>query len=90
MAIKEVANRLLGKDTEELFADMGETWDYMMADPQLRWCGLHLQKSSNYAFFLPFRLGSGRRKVSFTSHPERSTMQSGTCMPVHERSLYGS
>lgn len=37
MAIKEVANRLVGKDTEELFADMGKTWDYMMADSQLRW-----------------------------------------------------
>ncbi|KAF8903918.1 mandelate racemase/muconate lactonizing enzyme [Gymnopilus junonius] len=38
-AIKEVANRLVGKDTESLFADMGRTWDYMMADPQLRWIG---------------------------------------------------
>ncbi|KJA21439.1 hypothetical protein HYPSUDRAFT_42090 [Hypholoma sublateritium FD-334 SS-4] len=38
-AIKEVANRLVGKDTEALFADMGKTWDYMMADPQLRWIG---------------------------------------------------
>ena len=27
----------MGKDTEALFADMGKTWDYMMADPQLRW-----------------------------------------------------
>ncbi|KAF8068680.1 enolase C-terminal domain-like protein [Lyophyllum atratum] len=39
IAIKEVANRLVGKDTEELFSNMGETWDYMMADPQLRWIG---------------------------------------------------
>lgn len=38
IAIREVANRLVGKDTEELFANMGKTWDYMMADPQLRWC----------------------------------------------------
>ncbi|KAJ3516401.1 hypothetical protein NLJ89_g1141 [Agrocybe chaxingu] len=38
-AIKEVANRLVGKDTEVLFADMGKTWDFMMADPQLRWIG---------------------------------------------------
>lgn len=37
MAIKEVAKRLVGKDTEVLFADMGKAWDYMMADPQLRW-----------------------------------------------------
>lgn len=39
IAIKEVANRLVGKDTEEMFANMGKTWDYMMADPQLRWIG---------------------------------------------------
>lgn len=38
IAIKEVANRLIGKDTETLFADMGKTWDFMMSDPQLRWC----------------------------------------------------
>ncbi|KAF9051765.1 enolase C-terminal domain-like protein [Panaeolus papilionaceus] len=38
-AIKEVANRLVGKDTEELFEDMGKAWDYLMADPQLRWIG---------------------------------------------------
>ncbi|KAJ7697592.1 enolase C-terminal domain-like protein [Mycena rosella] len=39
IAIKEVANRLVGKETEELFANMGKTWDFMMADPQLRWIG---------------------------------------------------
>lgn len=36
-AIKELAKRLVGKDTEELFANMGKTWDYLSADPQLRW-----------------------------------------------------
>ncbi|PFH48974.1 hypothetical protein AMATHDRAFT_76464 [Amanita thiersii Skay4041] len=39
MAIKEVANRLVGKDTEELFADMGKAWDHLTADAQLRWIG---------------------------------------------------
>lgn len=38
-AIKEVASRLVGKETESLFADMGETWNFMMSDPQLRWIG---------------------------------------------------
>ncbi|RXW25290.1 hypothetical protein EST38_g629 [Candolleomyces aberdarensis] len=38
-AIKEVATRLIGKETEDLFADMGKTWDYLLADPQLRWIG---------------------------------------------------
>jgi L-fuconate dehydratase len=39
MAIREVAHRLVGKKTEVLFADMGKTWDYILADPQLRWIG---------------------------------------------------
>ncbi|GBE83760.1 L-galactonate dehydratase [Sparassis crispa] len=39
MAIKELANRLLGKEVEELFANMGMTWDYLSADSQLRWIG---------------------------------------------------
>ncbi|KAI0792540.1 enolase C-terminal domain-like protein [Abortiporus biennis] len=38
-AIREVAERLVGKDTEELFANMGQTWDYLCSDPQLRWIG---------------------------------------------------
>ncbi|PSS36945.1 hypothetical protein PHLCEN_2v1161 [Hermanssonia centrifuga] len=38
-AIKEVAARLQGKDVEELFANMGKTWEYLCADPQLRWIG---------------------------------------------------
>ncbi|KAG9044529.1 hypothetical protein FS837_007984 [Tulasnella sp. UAMH 9824] len=39
IAIKEVAKRLVGKKLEDLFANMGKTWDYMLADPQLRWLG---------------------------------------------------
>lgn len=42
MAIREIATRLVGKDTEELFADMGKTWDWLLADPQLRWYALTL------------------------------------------------
>ncbi|KIY47845.1 enolase C-terminal domain-like protein [Fistulina hepatica ATCC 64428] len=38
-AIAQVAQRLVGKECEGLFADMGKTWDYMMSDPQLRWIG---------------------------------------------------
>ena len=37
MAIKELSQRLVGKDVEKLFANMGKTWDYLSADPQLRW-----------------------------------------------------
>ncbi|KAF7980524.1 hypothetical protein HWV62_37647 [Athelia sp. TMB] len=38
-AIKLVAARLVGKDTEELFGNMGAAWDLLVADPQLRWIG---------------------------------------------------
>ncbi|KAI0346382.1 enolase C-terminal domain-like protein [Trametopsis cervina] len=38
-AIKEVASRLKGKNVDELFANMGQTWEYLCADPQLRWIG---------------------------------------------------
>ncbi len=37
-AIKAVAGRLVNKDIESLFADMGKAWDHLVADPQLRWC----------------------------------------------------
>lgn len=47
-AIKEVAKRLIGRKTEDLFVNMGKTWDYMMADPQLRWC-------ARVAFLMAFR-----------------------------------
>ncbi|KAI0265797.1 enolase C-terminal domain-like protein [Gloeopeniophorella convolvens] len=38
-AIKEVANRLVGKEIETLFANMGKAWDHLVADSQLRWIG---------------------------------------------------
>lgn len=38
-AVEKVAERLVGKKTAELFADMGAAWDYLLADPQLRWIG---------------------------------------------------
>ncbi|KAG8874172.1 hypothetical protein FRB97_006100 [Tulasnella sp. 331] len=38
-AIKQVAERLMGKETEKLFQDMGKTWDLLMGDAQLRWIG---------------------------------------------------
>ncbi|KAK2464512.1 hypothetical protein APHAL10511_003491 [Amanita phalloides] len=39
LAIGQVAQRLVGKDPETLFSDMGRTWDEVMADSQLRWIG---------------------------------------------------
>jgi hypothetical protein len=37
MAIGQVADRIVGKQTDDLFANMGKTWDYLLSDPQLRW-----------------------------------------------------
>ena len=37
MAIQQVADRLVGKKIEYLFANMGETWGYLPSNPQLRW-----------------------------------------------------
>ncbi|KAI0676580.1 enolase C-terminal domain-like protein [Trametes maxima] len=39
LAIEELSKRLVGKDVEELFANMGKTWDYLSSDSQLRWIG---------------------------------------------------
>ena len=36
-AISAVANRLVGKEVEGLFGDMGKAWDWLCADPQLMW-----------------------------------------------------
>ncbi|KAL8292538.1 hypothetical protein RQP46_001150 [Phenoliferia psychrophenolica] len=38
-AVTKVAERLVGKKTADLFADMGAAWSYLLADPQLRWIG---------------------------------------------------
>lgn len=39
-AIKALSNRLIGKDVEQLFSNMGKTWEFLVSDPQLRWCVL--------------------------------------------------
>ena len=38
-AIEVLASRFVGRDVEELLADMGATWREMMDDSQLRWLG---------------------------------------------------
>ncbi|KAK9898531.1 mandelate racemase/muconate lactonizing enzyme [Cystobasidium minutum MCA 4210] len=38
-AMTQVAKKLVGKDTEALFSNMGQTWAWLTADPQLRWIG---------------------------------------------------
>lgn len=47
-AIKEVAGRLKGKEIESLFANMGQTWDYLCADPQLRWYATRYAEALTY------------------------------------------
>lgn len=36
-AIEEVAKRVMGKELESMFENMGKVWDYLTADSQLRW-----------------------------------------------------
>ncbi|WOO83066.1 L-galactonate dehydratase [Vanrija pseudolonga] len=38
-AAEQVAERLVGKSTTELFGDMGAMWTYLLSDPQHRWIG---------------------------------------------------
>ena len=38
-AIRLIAERLKGRKINELFADMGKTWNDLVSDPQLRWIG---------------------------------------------------
>ncbi|KAF9528656.1 hypothetical protein CPB83DRAFT_813577 [Crepidotus variabilis] len=37
--ISQLAQKLIGKDTQDLFSNMGATWDFLLSDPQLRWIG---------------------------------------------------
>lgn len=37
--MQKVAERLVGRKTAELFANMGAAWTFLLADPQLRWIG---------------------------------------------------
>ena len=39
MAIEELAKKLIGKEIESIFENMGKTWDFLLSDPQLRWIG---------------------------------------------------
>ncbi|KAF8438042.1 enolase C-terminal domain-like protein [Boletus edulis BED1] len=38
-AIAVLANKLIGRDPEDLFKSMGKTWDWLSSDSQLRWIG---------------------------------------------------
>ncbi|KAG1876189.1 enolase C-terminal domain-like protein [Suillus subluteus] len=38
-AIRQLAGRLVGRDPESFFENMGKAWDWMCSDSQLRWIG---------------------------------------------------
>lgn len=64
MAIEELAKRLLGKDVEEIFANMGKTWDYLSADSQLRWSVVSVERvRMAWRRGAYYRAGSDRRRV---------------------------
>lgn len=37
--ISQLASKLIDKDIESLFENMGQTWDWLNSDPQMRWIG---------------------------------------------------
>jgi L-galactonate dehydratase len=39
LAVRNIAEQLIGKALEELTADMGRIWRYLVSDSQLRWIG---------------------------------------------------
>ncbi|WRT66923.1 uncharacterized protein IL334_003888 [Kwoniella shivajii] len=38
-AIEQIANRIVGKDLEPIFSDMGSFFNFLVSDPQHRWLG---------------------------------------------------
>ena len=88
-AIEELAKRLLGKDTEELFANMGKTWDYLSSDSQLRWYVLSASVPEWYSISCVVA-GSAQKRASSTSPWPLSTMPYGTCSRAREESPCGS
>ena len=63
MAIQELSKRLVGKDTEELFANMGKTWDYLCSDSQLRWYVTQPRALARMLLLTERASGLGPRKV---------------------------
>ena len=45
-AAQNIAEKLIGKSLEELTADMGKTWRYLVSDSQLRWIGPEKESST--------------------------------------------
>jgi hypothetical protein len=81
-AIKEVASRLVDKEIESLFADMGKAWDHLVADSQLRW--LLTLSLSNYhteeaELHYDVIIGSVPKRVLFILPPPPWTTLSGIC-----------
>jgi hypothetical protein len=81
-AIEALSQRLVGKDVEELFKNMGKTWEFLVSDPQLRWYVKIFEIRIDFDYLLLFLPGSVQKRVLFTSPPVPSTTLSGTCMPV--------
>ncbi len=88
-AIEELAKRLLGKDTEELFANMGKTWDYLCSDPQLRWYVSTLSRF-RCSLLIMFVAGLVQRRVSSTSPWVLWIMRCGICSRGRGESPCGS
>ena len=77
-----MASRLVNKEIESLFADMGKAWDHLVADSQLRWLllpFLFLSIILSEAELHYDVIGSVPKRVLFILPPAPWTTLSGIC-----------
>jgi hypothetical protein len=72
-----VANRLVNKEIESLFADMGKAWDHLVADSQLRWFVYLFSFYHTEAELHHDLIGSVPKRVLFILPPAPWTTLSG-------------
>ena len=86
----------MNKEIESLFADMGKTWDHLVADPQLRWYAFVPRLSVALFLYVVLHadiallLGSAQRRALFILQRLPWTMPFGICMQGPVGSLSGS
>lgn len=84
-----MANRLVNKEIESLFADMGKAWDHLVADSQLRW-SLSFSFYHTEAELYYDVIGSVPKRVLFILPPAPWTTLSGIYTPGLARNPSGS
>jgi len=69
-AIIALANKLIGRDPEDLFKSMGKAWDWLSSDSQLRWWASSFGFSTLMWKLCASRTGSAPKRVSFISQQQ--------------------